>query len=347
MTLHDAVVIGGGQSGLAAATALLQRGLRPTILEAGDRAVGSWPHYYDSLTLFSPARHSALPGAAFPGDPQRYPTRDDVVDYLATYANSLDADIRTGTRVDTVTAINHGYAVHTTNGERFDTRIVIAATGGFGRPHRPTLPGLDRFAGTVLHAANYRNPKPFIGQRVIVVGAGNSAVQIAVELADHANVTLATRRPVRFVPQRPLGRDVHDWSTRTGIDTATWPRRILATQSMPVLDTGSYRAALKAGRPERQPLWTNINDQVVTWPDGTNEPVDTILLATGYRPDVAYLQGLNALDESGIPLHRGGISTSNAGLGYVGLEYQRSLSSATIRGVHRDAAFVVAEVAPS
>ncbi|HEX7308482.1 flavin-containing monooxygenase, partial [Lentzea sp.] len=205
MNNHDAIVIGAGQSGLATAHALITRGLRPLVLEAGDDPVGSWPHYYNSLTLFSPARYSALPGLQFPGDPERYPHRDEVVAYLRSYAEHLDADIRTGHRVTEVLHSN-GYRVSTAGGTTFTAPLVIAATGGFGSPHRPALPGLGDFPGTVLHAAQYRTYEPFQGQRVIVVGAGNSAVQIAAELAEHAHVTLATRKPVKFSAQRPFGR---------------------------------------------------------------------------------------------------------------------------------------------
>ncbi|MBX6752451.1 MAG: NAD(P)/FAD-dependent oxidoreductase, partial [Micromonosporaceae bacterium] len=129
----DAVVIGGGQSGLAAAWALRRVGVRPVLLEAGDRPVGSWPHYYNSLTLFSPARYSALPGLPFPGDPDRYPHRDEVVDYLSRYAAMLDVDIRTGCRVTAVESDGQRFAVHTEHGSVLGTSLVVAATGSFGR----------------------------------------------------------------------------------------------------------------------------------------------------------------------------------------------------------------------
>nr|QEO74087.1 hypothetical protein [uncultured bacterium] len=336
----DAIVIGAGQSGLAAAHALQTRGIRPLILEAGDTPTGSWPHYYDSLTLFSPARYSSLPGMPFPGDPNRYPHRDEVVSYLAAYASRLDADIRTNHRVTRVTADNGTFTVEAA-GKSFTTTTIIAATGGFSRPHRPDLPGLTDYTGTVLHAAEYRNPAPFAGQRVIVVGAGNSALQIAVELAQHADVTLATRAPIRYATQRPLGRDIHFWSAVLGIDHLPIGHLLRTKPAVPVIDHGPYRAAVTAGHPDRRAVFTSINDTKVTWPDGTTEHIDTILLATGYRPGLDYLTNLNAFDNAGNPLQHKGISTTHNGLGYVGLEWQRSLASATIRGVGRDARYVV------
>jgi putative flavoprotein involved in K+ transport len=336
----DALVIGAGQAGLATAHALRRAGRSPVILEANDEPVGSWPSYYDSLTLFSPARYSALPGLPFPGDPDRYPHRDEVVDYLRRYAAHLDADIRLHHRVTDVHHDGTAFVVDVAGQETFRAPLLIAATGGFGTPHRPALPGLDRYTGTVLHSADYRTPGPFAGQRVVVVGSANTAVQIGVELAAHARVTLATRHPVRLVAQRPLGRDVHFWFRATGFDTAPIGPLLRTPAHTPVLDDGRYRAALATGSPDQRPLFLDAQGTRITWTEGDQEHVDTIILATGYRTNVAYLKTLGALDADGAPRHRRGISTTRPGLAYVGLEWQRSFASATIRGVGRDAHYV-------
>ena len=306
----DAVVIGAGQSGLAAAHALRQAGRSPVVLEAGPEPVGSWPSYYESLTLFSPARYSSLPGMAFPGDPDRYPHRDEVVDYLRRYAKNLDADIRTGHRVEAVHRDNEGFAVHVQDGTVLTAPIVIAASGAFGQPYRPELPGLDGFTGTVLHSTDYREPSPFAGQRVVVVGAANTAVQVGYELVHHATVTLATRKPVKFAPQRPLGRDVHFWSIATGFDHLPIGHLLRTAPHMPVNDDGRYRRALATGRPDQRRVFTAIDGTEVTWPDGTREHVDTIILATGYRPALSYLDPSERAQSRGI-------STVHPGLGYV------------------------------
>lgn len=339
--MTDAIVVGAGQAGLATAHALLTRGQRPVVLEAGDEPVGSWPHYYDSLHLFSPARYSALPGLTFPGDPGRYPHRDEVVDYLRTYAKSLDADIRTGHRVTGVTYDGENFTVRVPGEATLSAPIVIAATGAFASPHRPALPGLDRFTGTVLHSSDYRNPEAFAGQRIVVVGAGNSAVQIAVDLAPYGRTTLATRAPIQYVAQAPLGRDAHFWSTVSGFDALPIGPWLRTHPSTPVLDTGAYRTAIDTGRPDQRRMFTGIDGTTLTWSDGSQEEVDTIVLATGFRPGLPYLTDLGALELSGAPRQRRGLSTTHPGLGYVGLEWQRSFSSATIRGVGRDAAYVV------
>jgi len=336
----DIVIIGGGQAGLAAAYAARRAGLTPVVLEAGDELVGSWPRYYDSLALFSPARFSELPGLRFAGDPERYPTRDELVEYLRAYAGQLDADIRTGQRVVRVARTDDKFAVVTEAGLELTADVAIAATGGFGAPHRPALPGLDSFAGMAIHSSEYRSPEGYAGCRVVVVGGGDSAMQIASELADFTRVSIATRAPLRFVPQRPLGRDLHWWLDRTGLDTAPFGPRILAARTAAV-DDGRHRAALATGNPDARPLFTRLDGHDAVWTDGEREHIDAVILATGYRPEVSYLRVTAALNTDGAPLQRRGVSTTVPGLGYVGLEFQRSFASNTVRGVGRDAAFVI------
>ncbi|GAA3933586.1 FAD-dependent oxidoreductase [Actinoplanes auranticolor] len=345
MTDTDVAIIGGGQAGLAAAHVATARGLRAVVLDAADQPGGSWQHYYDSLTLFSPARHSALPGLPFPGDPDHYPARDEVIAYLGAYTARLDTPVEFGRRVTSVTTAGGHFAVGTDRGPAVTARAVVAATGEFGRPYRPALPGLDTFTGTVLHSSEYRRPEPFTGHRVVVVGAGNSAVQIAAELATVARVTIATRAPLRWQSQRILGRDFHWWLATTGLDTAGWAPGLIG-RLIPVIDDGRYRAAIRAGRPDRRPLFTRLDQDVAHWPGHPAEHIDTVILATGYRPDLGYLRPAAALTAGGRPLHRGGVSTVVPGLGYVGLEKQRSFASATLRGVGRDAAYVLDRLHP-
>ena len=341
----DVVVVGAGQSGLAAARALQAQGISPLVLEAGPEPAGSWPHYYDSLALFSPARYSAMPGLAFPGDPDHYPHRDEVVAYLRRYAATLDADIRTNTPVTAVQPGEAGgFLVRTAAGQAFHTKGVVAATGSFGNPYVPALPGQDGFTGRLLHVAGYRSPHGHAGERIVVVGAGNSAVQVGYELAQVATVSLATRHPVIFVPQCRGGRDVHYWLKTTGFDLlpADWLRQYFGGRT--VDDTGKYQHALETGQLDRRPMFTAFDTDGVVWPDGTREQVDTVLFATGYRPNLNYLNPLGAL-HGGLPRHSGGISHTHPGLVYLGLEFQRSFSSNTLRGVHRDAEYVISPLA--
>lgn len=334
--LYDTLVIGSGQAGLAAGYYLQQAGLSFAILEAGDAAGGSWPQYYDSLVLNSPARYSALPGLRFPGPPDRYPVRDEVVAYLRGYASHFALPILTRQRVERIERCGPWFCVWSGGTTPYLARTIVAATGSFGAPYQPSVEGRADYGGQVLHASAYRRPEPFRGQRIVVVGAGNGAVRIATELAAVAHVTLATRAPIRFLPQHLLGRDIHFWLRAAGLDERQW----LGEQSMPVFIRRSDQAAL-ARVARRQAMLARFSSDGVIWPDGAAEPADTVLFATGYRPNLAYLADLGALAPGGRALQTQGHSTSVPGLYYVGLSRQRGVASATLRGAGPDARVVV------
>jgi putative flavoprotein involved in K+ transport len=341
----EVVVIGAGQSGLAAARALRAHGISPVVLEAGDRAAGSWPRYYDSLKAFSPARFNSMPGMAFPGDPDRYPARDEVADYLDSYAAALGVDIRAGTRVATVGNDGRDFVVVTADGRRLRAAGVVAASGSFSTPYRPAFLGQDSFTGELTHVAEYRNPAPYAGKRVVVVGAGDSAAQVANELAPLARVTVAARHPLRFIPQRIGGKDVHHWLGETGFDSlpAAWLDKI--TGGSVITDSVGFQQTLADGLADVRPMFTGLDGDQIEWNQHERERADAVILATGYRPSLGYLAGLGALDPGGAPLHAGGISTTHLGLVYLGLEYQRSFASNTLRGVSADASAVIAPLA--
>jgi putative flavoprotein involved in K+ transport len=338
----DSIVIGGGQAGLAAGYYLQKNELRFLILEANGQAVGSWPKYYDSLKLFSPARFSSLPGMKFPGAGDHYPLRDEVIRYLQEYAQKFRLPIKTNQRVESVEKTGETFTIRTVSGDRYESKTIINATGAFQHPYMPVIKGQEEFRGTILHSSEYRNPTPFVNQRVVVVGAGNSAVQIAVELAEVSKTSLAVLRPVKFVKQRILGRDLHFWIRALGFDTFPfWRFGGFVPRSRSVIDLGNYKACLAAGKPDQRSMFSSFHADGVIWKNGVKERVDTVIFATGYRPYPVHLKNIGALDSEGIPLQAAGISTMVPGLYYVGLEGQRSFASATLRGVGPDAKFVV------
>jgi putative flavoprotein involved in K+ transport len=344
MSPYDVLVIGGGQAGLAAGYHLKRAGFSFAILEGAAEIGGSWSHYYDSLRLFSPAGRSSLPGMPFPAKAQHYPARDEVVAYLRQYAHHFELPIITNARVARVERLAPGFHVITVDGQTYQSRGLIAATGAFHRPYMPQVPGQDMFSGQVLHAAAYRTGAPFADQRVVVVGAGNSAIQIGVELAKTAQVTLATREPIRFRRQKLLGRDIHYWAWLLGLDRVPIHLFTGKATTTGVLDTGVYQAAVAAGRPERRPMFTHFTSSSVVWADGMEEAIDAVIYATGYRPNLDYLIDLGVLDADGQPLHQRGISTAVPGLAYVGLSNQWTYASATLRGVGPDAAYIVGQL---
>ncbi|MEB3438051.1 NAD(P)/FAD-dependent oxidoreductase [Pseudomonas sp. A2] len=336
----DVVIIGAGQAGLACGWHLKQQGLNFLILDEQSEPGGNWRNYYDSLELFSPAAYSALPGMPFPGAPSHYPARDEVVRYLHQYAALFQLPVLQGIHVTRVEQGNEGFQITAASGQRFLGRAVVVASGAFSRPYIPSIPGLENFSGTRLHSADYRNAEAFSGQRIVVIGAANSAVQIAYDLAKVAIVTLATREAIRFVPQRILGADFHSWLKWTGLERTSW----LNDQSTPVLDDGTYRKALKAGFFNQATMFNQVTSTGIVWADGQHEAVDSLLFATGFRPNLPFLEALPVVNERGHVMQREGRAMHVPGLYFVGLPKQRNFASATLRGVGPDAGHLLPQL---
>lgn len=339
--IYDAIVIGAGQAGLATGYYLQKSKQKYLILESNPSATGSWSNYYDSLRLFSPARYSSLPELPFPGDPNRYPLRDEVIQYLLHYAEHFQFPIQTNTLVTDVKKKSELFSVTTSEEKEYLCKSVIVATGSFHSPYIPDIPGMDSFNGTIIHSNNYKNPEPFKNQRLVVVGAGNSAVQIAVELAHIANVTIATRSPIKYVPQEFLGKDIHFWLRTFGLDQFPIGKWLLQSSDTGVLDTGKYLKAIQENKPEHRSMFTKFISNGVIWSNGIDEKIDSIIFATGYKFNIPFLNSLNVLDSSGTLRHKNGISENIKGLYFMGVSWQRTFSSATIRGVGNDAKYVV------
>jgi putative flavoprotein involved in K+ transport len=332
----DVIIIGAGQAGLACGWHLRQQSLRFLILDAEKKPGGNWRNYYDSLKLFSPAAYSSLPGMPFPADAKHYPLRDEVVRYLEQYADAFELPIRQGIRVQKASRDDGLFLLEASDGQRFSSKALVVCTGGFNQPFIPDIQGLEGFRGRRLHSANYRNVEDFSGQRVVVVGAANSAVQIAYELAQVSSVVLATRESIRLFPQKIFGVDFHAWLRWTGLEKTRW----LNDQSTPVLDSGTYRQAMKQGLFERKAMFTQVTSSGVIWADGQHTEIDSLIFATGFRPDLGFLASLH-ISGNGCLAQPNGQAKDVPGLYFVGLPKQRNFASATLRGVGPDAAHII------
>jgi putative flavoprotein involved in K+ transport len=228
----DVLVIGAGQAGLSMAWHLTQRGVRYLVVDAAPALGDSWRSRWDSLRLFSPAQYDSLPGMAFPAAKDTYPSKDDVADYLAAYAHEHDLSVQTDTRVLRLTVPaevdgrdSEGFVARTSRGA-LRARQVVIATGATHHPYVPTVStGFDD-AVTQLHTKSYRNPASVPAGRVLVVGAGNSGLQVADELADTHDVVLATGTQPLAVPQRFAGRDLFWWMSKVGLMNVTAGSRL-------------------------------------------------------------------------------------------------------------------------
>ena len=349
MDEFEVAVVGGGQAGLAMGQALTARGRRAgtdfVILEASERIGASWSTRWDSLRLFTPAAHSALPGLAFPGPAQAHPGKDDVAAYLRDYATAFDLAVRTGTRVERMTATDDARGRRglelATSGGAVRARSVVVATGPFQSPAVPAL--ASRWASHVVqvHSSGYRNPTTLPPGRVLVVGAGNSGVQIAAELAATHQVTLAVGTRAVSLPQRIAGRDLFDWLSRTHLMDVTVDSRAGRKLSTREVLVGTRLRDLTAAGVRLGGRLVDIDGAdgtAATLAGGERVVPDAVVWATGYRPDYSWLPAA-AVGTDGAPVHRRGL-TSVPGLAVLGLPWLHTRGSALLGWVGRDAAWL-------
>ena len=332
----DTVIVGGGQAGLALAHHLRRAGQRFAVLDAHPRVGDAWRRRWDSLALFTPNRFNALPGLPFPGDPDDHPTKDQVADYLEDYAAQFDLPVCLDSPVTSVRPGPAAGFVVATPHRQYTARQVVVATGAFHTPRVPRFAGRLTPAVVQLHSSRYRNPAQVPDGHGVVVGAGNTGVQSAEELAAHGRrvaLSVATIGPV--LPQRWLGQDIFWWFSRLGT-MALSPdnplgRRIRAQN--PIIGTDVRRLLRQVERLDRV---TGATGRSLVLAGGTSRQVDAVVWATGFRPHYPWLE-VPVLDGSGAPVHRHGV-TDWPGLYFLGLPWQRTRGSAVLGWVGRDAA---------
>ena len=339
----DVVVIGGSQAGLAIGYHLAQRGLRFVILDAGSETGHVWRSRWDSLTLFTPAQYSGLPGMAFPLPKDTYPSKDDVVTYLQSYVSAFDLPVRLNARVTSLTQRDGAYVVATAD-EEFAASRVVVATGPFQVPFVPPIADELDETVTQIHSADYRNPAQLPdGGQVLVVGGGNSGFQIAEELAATRKVDLAVGKRVPSLPQRLLGKDLFWWLSGIGfmkVSTDSRLGRKLAKRD--VLIGSSPRGLRHSGVTLRQRLASAAGRRAV-FDDGSEQDIDSIVWATGYRSDFSWIDIPTIKDESGGIIHQRGV-TDASGVLFIGLTWQHTRGSALIGFVGDDAAFIAGRI---
>lgn len=337
----EVLVVGAGQAGLATAHHLAKGTVRFAVLEAGEQAGGSWLRRWDSLTLFTPARFSSLPGRGLAGDPDRYPTRTEIADYLRDYASAFPVTYSTG--VERVEPVDGRFHVSTDRG-RWLASAVVVATGAFQAPSLPTF-GAD-LADSVfqVHTSGYTNPAQVPPGRVLVVGAGNSGLQVAAELSASHEVHLAVGSKQMPLPRRVLGKDIFWWLDRLGFTRAPLERmpRWLAGDGDVLVGQSIKKTSARTGLTVH-PRAVAATGRSVSFADGSTLDVDAVVWATGYRPDFGWLPDA-VVDAGGAPVQRRGVSPVD-GLYFVGLENQYTSASSLIGWVGRDAAFVAARAA--
>jgi indole-3-pyruvate monooxygenase len=342
-----ALIVGAGPAGLATAACLKQRGIEAVVLEAGPSAGTSWRNHYDRLHLHTVKEESHLPGVSFDEALPRYVSRADVVAYLDGYASRFSIVPRTGEAVRRIRIGEGEFGVESAKAT-YRARAVVVASGYSRLPNPERLPDQERFRGMLLHSTGYRNGEAFAGQAVLVVGAGNTGAEIALDLAERgAKPTLAVRGPVNVVPRELLGMPIQRTSIRLqnlplkladGIgrlagrlafgDLARlgFPRPALGPISsirlrrrIPLIDVGTI-AAVKRGTIAVKPGVSRFTETGATFADGSDAAFDAAVLATGFRAALAdFVDVPGVLADDGTPRDwRGGESCPN--LFFVGYE---------------------------
>jgi len=311
--MPDAVVIvvGGGASGLSAAAALTRRRIEVVVLEQDATVGGTWARRYDRLRLHSVRAFSGLAHFSIPRRFPAYLSRNDVVAYLDEYARHFNLRVITGTTVDRIRPRRDpqpGWIIDTAGGDRWHCRVVVVATGQYRDPILPAWPGREAYTGMLTHSTAYKNAAPYVGKRVLVVGAGNSGAEIATDLGDNGakSVDLSVRTPPPIVPRDPFGMPVQ----RTSLLLSTLPVSIAnrfarltakltigdltrygmpapaefspyTTKRVPLIDVG-FVDALKRGQITIRPAVECLTPTGAIFADGTNQAYDAIIAATGF-----------------------------------------------------------------
>jgi putative flavoprotein involved in K+ transport len=351
----ETVIVGGGQAGLSTGYHLARRGLPFVILDANERIGDAWRKRWDSLRLFTPARFSGLSGMPFPAPAQSFPTKDQVADYLESYASRFELPVRTGVRVVRLSRNGNRFVV-TSGDRRFEAANVVVAMSTYQSPWMPPFASeLDR--GIVqLHAGEYRNPSRLQDGGVLVVGAANTGAEIALDVVS-GHPTWLSGRDTHHVPGRiehPVARRIvlplvyrvighHVLTVKTPIGRRV--RRKVLSQGAPLIRVKPKDIA--AAGIERVPKVVGVRDGLPVLEDQRVLDVANVIWCTGFRPDFSWIHLPIFGDEEKEPRHRRGIVAGQPGLYFVGLLFLYAMSSAFLPGVGRDAKHVAKHIESS
>ncbi|HJQ30283.1 MAG TPA: NAD(P)/FAD-dependent oxidoreductase [Rubrobacter sp.] len=341
----DVLVIGAGQAGLALGFHLRRRPFRFQIVDRNSRVGDSWRKRFDSLVLFTPRAYSALPGLEVPGDPDAFPTKDEMADYLETYADHFDLPVVTGTGIRRLGRMDGGFRVTTDSGQQIDSRAVVLATGAFQRPAPPAISKQLSEGVLQLSPENYKAPSQLQPGRVLVAGDGATGREIASELSTTHEILLATGRPRRVSPERILGRSVFWWMDKLGILRASREsaigRYLMKADPFPgkALELSRLReqGVVVVGRIVR------AEGTKVAFAGGETTEVDAVVWATGYRDDSDWVEIPEVKDERGRFIHQRGISPVPR-LYFIGRSWQWTRGSALLVGVGADASYLTEHI---
>jgi putative flavoprotein involved in K+ transport len=346
----ETIVIGGGQAGLSLGYYLKKLGRPFVILDANERIGGSWrTRTWTSLRLFTPARYDGLPGWPFPAPSWSYPTARETADYLEAYATRFELPVRTATRVDRLTKVDGRYVVECGE-QRLTADCVVFATGFYGTPSVPDFAAELDPRIVQMHSSEYRDPSQLRPGGVLLVGAGNSGADIAMEVSK-AHRTWLSGRDKGQVPVRIESRSARFvlpvlWFVASHVLTVKTP---LGRKVRPhVLEHGAPRIRVRSddlrnADVEQVPKTVGVQDGRPVLEDGRVLDVANVIWCTGFRQDFSWIE-LPVFDGDGAPVHERGVA-SERGLYFVGLDFLYSFTSENVGGVRRDARHIAKHIA--
>jgi putative flavoprotein involved in K+ transport len=342
---HEVIVVGGGQAGLVMGYFLARQRRRFRILEAADTPAAAWRARWDSLRLFTPVRYDSLPGRAFPGDPDGYPGRDDVVAYLTDYARHFELPVELTTRVRAVRrADGSGYVVEAGGDRTYLAEQVVVATGPFQVPRVPPVahpldPGVVQ-----LHSTAYRRPDQVPDGPVLVVGGGNTGFQIAEELSRTHEVHLSVGSRQTPLPQRIAGRDLVRYLDALGVLRVNADSRLgRRLRYRDTLIGSSPRAARERHGIRLRERTVDAQGPEVAFADGGRLAPAAVIWASGFAIDHSWVH-VPVFDDAARLMHHRGV-TSSPGLYFLGLTWQHTRGSALLGWVKHDAQFLAGRIA--
>jgi putative flavoprotein involved in K+ transport len=346
----ETVIIGGGQAGLVTGYHLRRRERPFVILDVNERIGDAWRQRWDSLRLFTPARYSGLPGWRFPAAGLSFPTKDEVADYLEAYAKRFELPVRTSVGVDGVHRDGNRYVVTSAAG-RFEADYVVVASGSHRSPRVPGFAAELDASIVQLHSSEYRNPTQLREGATLLVGAGNSGAEIALEVS-RTHPTLLSGRDVGQLPVKhgpnaarfvlPLVRfaGTHVLTVRTPMGRKARP--YFLANGAPLIRT--KRKDLATAGVELLPRTTQVQHGFPALEDGRVLRVANVIWCTGFLPGFDWID-LDVFGDDGRPVHRRGVVPDEPGLFFVGLQFQYAATSDVFPGVGRDAEYVAKHIA--
>jgi putative flavoprotein involved in K+ transport len=345
----DTAIVGAGQAGLSVGYFLSRLGRPAVILEANERVGDSWRHRWDSLRLFTPARYSSLPGMPFPADPWSFPTREAIGNYLEAYADRFNLPVRCRARVQSMSRQDPGFVVRT-DAQTYAVNNIVVASGPHQEPRVPSFAADLDPSIRQMHSIEYRNAAQVQPGGVLVVGAGNSGTDIALELAREHEVWLSGRHPGQL-PFAIDGRTArlllpviffafrHVLTVRTPLGRGA--RRHALAHSSPLIR--NRVADLDAAGIHRVSRIVGATDGEPTFDDGRVLPVRNVIWCTGFDNRPAWV-GLPVFGADGEPEQFRGVAANEPGLYFLGREFMYALSSVMIQGAGRDAEYIARHI---